>query len=144
QIVRMRRNGEAATLVNHLAHFARRLAFEIGQGRADAKQVTISGSDLHARQDKKIIDRQAVEPHQTFLEQVTDGVAGIVVGDGKAVQSFLTPSRDHVFRAGNAVTGKKGMRVQVDVERHFPRRLSGSARQSQLSASTKKPASGSS
>ena len=50
EIVRMRRNREAAVLVDDLADFARRLAFHDGQGRADAKEVAFVGRDLHARE----------------------------------------------------------------------------------------------
>ena len=69
-------------------------------------------------QNEKIVDRQTVKPHQAFLEQIIDSVAGVVIGDGDAVQTFGARGRDQIFRAGNTVAGKKRMRVQVDIKRH--------------------------
>ena len=69
EIVRVRRNGETAALVNDLAGFARWLAFQIGNGRPDAEEVTFGGG-YFARDDEKIVDRPAVLAHQAFVEQV--------------------------------------------------------------------------
>ena len=118
QIVRVRRNGEAAALVNDLADFARGRAFQIGNGRADAEEVTFGGGDLLPGHDEEIVDRQAVLAHQAFVEQVGDGVASVVIGDGEAVQAFRARGGDVVLRARDAITRKEGMRVQVDLEGH--------------------------
>ena len=50
EIVRVRRNGQPAAFVNDFADFAGRLAFQIGEGRADAKQVAFVGGDFDARE----------------------------------------------------------------------------------------------
>ena len=83
--------------------------------------MTIGGRDLDPRENEKIIDRQSVQPHQAFLEQVIHRVACVVIGDGETVQTFGARGRNQVFRAGNTIAGKKRMRVQVDVKRHGER-----------------------
>src|SRR6266496_1333374 len=119
QIVRVRRNGEPAAFMNHLANLARRLSLQIRKRRADTEKMTIGCRHLHAGQDQEIIDRQTVEPHQAFLEQVIDRVAGVVIGNRDAVQPFGARGSDQIFRTGNTVPGKKRMRMQIDIERHF-------------------------
>jgi len=44
-----------------------------------------------------------------------------VVGNGDAVQTFGARGRNQIFRAGNTVSGKKRVRVQVDIKRHGER-----------------------
>jgi hypothetical protein len=80
--------------------------------------MTVGSGDLDSRQDEKIIHWQPVQPHQTFLEHVIHSVARVVIGDSEAVQTLRARSRDQVFRAGNTVSGKKRMRVQVDIKGH--------------------------
>ena len=104
--------------MNHLADFARRFAFQIGQLRTDTQQMTVRSGHLHPRQNEEIVDRQAIQSHQPFLEQIIHSVARVVIGDSDAVQTFNARSRNHIFWAGNAVSGKKRMRVEVDVKRH--------------------------
>src|SRR5437667_905065 len=121
QIVWMRRNGETAAFVNDVADFARRFSFQVRQFRADAEKMAISSGHLDSRKNQKIIDWQPVKSHQAFLEQVINRVACVVISDGDAIQTFGARGRDQVFRAGNAVSGKKRMRVQVNVKRHCER-----------------------
>ena len=84
QIIRMRRNGETAALVDHVADFARRFSFQVRQLGADTKQMPVGGGHLDSRENEKIIDRQSVQSHQAFLEQVIDRIACVVIGDGDA------------------------------------------------------------
>src|SRR5437016_2111045 len=44
-----------------------------------------------------------------------------MVGDSDAVQTFGARGRNQIFRTGNTVSGKKRMRVQVDIKRHGER-----------------------
>jgi len=83
--------------------------------------MTIGGRDLNPRENEKIVDRQSVQPHQAFLEQVVHRVACVVIGDGETVQTFGARGRNQVFRAGNTVAGKKRMGVQIDIKRHCER-----------------------
>ena len=103
----MRRNGQTAALMNHVADFARRFSFQVGQLGADTKQMPVRGGHLDSRQNEKIVDRHTIKSHQAFLEQVVDRVAGVVIGDGDAIQTFCARRGDHVFRAGDTVPGKK-------------------------------------
>jgi hypothetical protein len=41
-----------------------------------------------------------------------------MIGDSKAVQTFGARGRNHVFRTGDTVPGKKRMCMQVDVKGH--------------------------
>jgi len=41
-----------------------------------------------------------------------------VIGNGDPVQTFGARTGDQIFRAGNTVSGKEGMRMQIDIERH--------------------------
>ena len=50
EIVGMRRNREAAALVNHFANFAGRFAFQIRQGRADAEKMAFRRRHFDARE----------------------------------------------------------------------------------------------
>ena len=118
QIVGVRRNGETAALMNDIADFARRFSFQIRQLGADTEKMSVGGGHFDSGQNEKIVDRQPVQPHQAFLEQVIDRVAGVVIGDGDAIQTFGARGGDQIFRAGNAVSGKERMRVQVDIKRH--------------------------
>ena len=81
----MRRNSEPAALVDDVADLACRLSLQVRKLCADAQKVAISGGDFHPRKNEKIIDRQAVQPHQAFLKQVIDRIACVVIGDGNAV-----------------------------------------------------------
>src|SRR4051812_24705568 len=118
QIVRVGRNGQAAAFVNDFAHFARRLAFQVGQGRADAKEMTIRSGNLDPGHDEKSVDRLAVLTHQALLEKVSNRVASVVIRDGKRVQAFFAGGGDVLLRAGDAVPREKSMRMEVDVEGH--------------------------
>jgi hypothetical protein len=80
--------------------------------------MTVGCRHLHAGQDQEIIDRQTVEPHQAFLEQVIDRVASVVISNCDSVQTFGARGSDQIFRARNTVPGKKGMCMEVDIERH--------------------------
>src|SRR5438128_972921 len=115
----MRRNGESAALVNHFANFARRSSLQVRKFCADTKKMAIGSGDFDARENKKVIDRLAIEPHQAFLEQIVDRIARVVIGDGEPMQTFGPGARDQIFRTGNTVAGKERVRVQVDIERHF-------------------------
>ena len=65
----------------------------VGQGCPDAKQMAFGGGDFDAGNDEKIIHRQSVLPHQPFLEQVVDRVAGVVIGDGNPCSPFARARR---------------------------------------------------
>src|ERR1043166_7070317 len=114
----MRRNSQTAALVDHITDFARRLSFQIRQFSANTEKMSIGGGDLDSGENEKIVDWQTIEPHQAFLEQVIDRIASIVIRDSDATQTFGARGCDQIFRAGNAVTGKEQMRVQIDIKRH--------------------------
>ena len=118
QIVRMWRNGETAALMNDIADFPRRFSLQIRQLRTDAEKMTIGGGHFHSGQNEEIIDGQTIQPHQTFLKQVIDRVAGVVIGDGNTVQTLNAGGRNQVFRARNAISGKERMRMQINIKRH--------------------------
>jgi len=50
--------------------------------------MTIGRRDFHARQNEKVIYWLAVQPHQTFLQQISDRVARVVIGDRDTVQAL--------------------------------------------------------
>jgi hypothetical protein len=52
------------------------------------------------------------------LEEVIDRIARVVIGNSDAMQTLGARSGNHVFRTGDTVPGKKGMRMQVDVKWH--------------------------
>src|SRR6266511_5309210 len=70
QIIGVRGNGEAATLVNDIADLARRFSLQIGQFGADAEQMPVCGSHLDSGENEKIVDGQAVrsEEHTSELQ----------------------------------------------------------------------------
>src|SRR5207302_2483741 len=115
----MRRNSETAALMNNFAYFARRFSFQVRQLRADTKKVAIGSSHFDAGQNEKAVDRLAVETHQAFFEHVSDRIAGVVVGQGDAMQAFRARGRDQILRTGNAVAGKKRMSVKVEIKGHW-------------------------
>src|SRR5437762_4041186 len=115
----MRRNGESAALVDEVANLAGRFSFQVGQFCPDAKQMAIGGRDLDAGENEKVIDRLTVETHQTFLEQIVDRIACIVIGDGEPMQTFGPGRRDQILRAGNPVARKKRVRMEIDVQWHL-------------------------
>jgi hypothetical protein len=80
--------------------------------------VTFRGGDFHAGNDEEIIDRQPILAHEPFLQEISDGVAGVVVGDREAMEASLARGGDIFLGAGHAVAGKEGVCVQVDVEGH--------------------------
>src|SRR5947208_16162060 len=96
----MRGNRETAAFMNHFADLACRFSFKIGERLADAEKMAIRCSHFHTGQDQETIDRKAVESHQTLVEQVPDSVAGVVLSNGDAVQTFCRCGGDHVFRSG--------------------------------------------
>src|SRR6266566_2994089 len=92
----MRPDGETAALVDHFADFACRFSLQVGKLRTDAEKMSISRCGFDSGQNQKIIDWLTIEPHQAFCE----------------------PGGNQIFRTGDTVSGKKRMRVQVDVKRH--------------------------
>jgi hypothetical protein len=86
--------------------------------------MAIGSRHFHSWENEKIIDRQSIQSHQAFLEEVIDGIAGVMIGNGDAMQAFGTRGCNHVFRAGDTVPGKKRMRVKVDVKRHGSKKQS--------------------
>ena len=104
--------------MDDFADFARWLSLQVGKLGTDAKEVTVSGCDFDSGQNNKIIDRLAIESHQAFFEQISNRVAGIVIGDGEAMQAFGSSGGNQIFRTGDTISGKKRMRMQVDVKRH--------------------------
>src|SRR5262249_31001663 len=56
QIVRMRRNGKAAALVDDVADFARRFSFQVRQFGANTQKMPVRGGDLDSRKYEKIVD----------------------------------------------------------------------------------------
>ena len=111
----MRRNGEAAALMNDFADLARRFAFEVREGRPDAEEMAFRRGDFDSGNDEKIIDRQAVFAHQTLLEEIGDGVTGVVIGDRESMQSLLARRGDVLLRARNAVARKERVGMEIDV-----------------------------
>jgi hypothetical protein len=65
----------------------------------------------------------AIEAHQAFLEQISDCIAGVVIGDGETVQALGAPGGNEIFRARDAVSRKERMRMQVDIKWHVSRAL---------------------
>jgi hypothetical protein len=115
----VRRNGEPAALVDHVANLARWFSLEVRKLRTDAEKMAIGGCYFHSWENEKIIDRQSVQSHQAFLEQVIDRIACVVISDSNAMQTFGARRCDHVFRTGDTVPGKKRVCVQIDVKCHF-------------------------
>src|SRR5437868_15462084 len=114
----MWRNGEPAAFVNYFANFARRFSLEVRKLRTDAEKMAVGGRHFHSWENEKIIDRQSIQSHQALLQKVIDRIACVVIGNGKAMQTFGARSCNQIFRTGDTVPGKKGMCMQVDVKRH--------------------------
>src|SRR5215813_11416680 len=85
QIVRMRRNGEPASLVDYVAYLSSWFSLQVRQLCANAQKMTIGSRHFYSRQNEKTIDWHSVQSHQTFLKQVIDGIAGVVIGDGNSM-----------------------------------------------------------
>ncbi len=73
-------------------------AFQVRERGADAEEVPLVGSHLHAGDHEEAIDRLAILPHQALVDHVIHGVAGVVVGDGEAVEAFFAGGLDQFFR----------------------------------------------
>src|SRR5689334_24845416 len=82
QIVWVRRDSEATTLVNHLTDFQGRLAFEKRQSRTDTEQVPFGRRHLNGGNNEKVIDGGAIDPHQAVIQKISDRVTSVVVGNG--------------------------------------------------------------
>src|SRR6516162_5613030 len=107
--------------MNHIADFARRFSLQVGQLSTDTEKMAIGSRNLDSRQYEKIVYRQAVQSHQTLLQQVIHSIAGVVIGNSDAVQTFGARGRNQIFRTGNTVSGKKRVRVQIDIKWHGER-----------------------
>src|ERR1700736_3092433 len=118
----MRRNRETAALVDGVADFPGRFAFQIRKLGTDAEKVAIGGGHFDAGQNEETIDRLTVETHQTFFEQISDRVTGVVIRNGDAVQTFGARRRDQIFRTGDTITREKRVAMQIEIERHFGQR----------------------
>src|SRR6266496_1574231 len=114
----MRRNREPASLMDYVADFARRFSLEVGKFRTDAEKVAVGGRHFHSWENEKIIHRHSIQSHQALLQKVIDRIACVVIGYGNAMQTFGARGCNQIFRTGDTVPGKKGMRVKVDVKRH--------------------------
>ena len=118
KVVRMRRNGQPARLMNQRDGFDGRDALEVGQGDPEREEMPLGGGDFLARDDEQAIDRQAFLVHEAVLQEVVDTSAGIVVGDGETVQALGLGFLDEGFRLGHAVGGEAGMAMKIDEKLH--------------------------
>jgi len=56
--------------------------------------------------------------HQAVLKEVVDAGAGVVIGDGKAVQALGARFTDEGFGFGHAISRETGMAVEIDEKLH--------------------------
>src|SRR4051812_38288419 len=80
--------------------------------------MSFSRSDFNSGDDEKIVNRGAVLTHQVLFQQVGDCFACVVIGNGDTIETLGSRRGNHLFGAGNAVTRKKGVGVEIEVERH--------------------------
>src|ERR1051325_9614150 len=112
-------NCQSTAFVNHLADLSRWFAFEVGETGADAKEMPFRCCHFHAGENQETMNGLAILTHETFINQVRNGVTGIVIGDGKTVETFTTGGGNQFFRTRDTVTGEERVGMKVDLERHF-------------------------
>jgi hypothetical protein len=105
--------------MDDFANFVRGFAFEVRQLGADAEEMAVSGGYLDPGQNQETVDWLPVDPHQSFLQHVGYGVAGVVIGHGNAVQTFRLGGSDQVFRTRNSVTGEKRVSMEIKIKGHL-------------------------
>ena len=114
----MRRNGQPARLMDERDGFEGRDALEIRQGDAEREEMAFRRGDFLAGNDEQAVDGLALLVHETVLEEVVDAGAGVVIGDGEAVQALGARFADECFRLSHAVGREAGMAVEVDEKLH--------------------------
>ena len=78
----------------------------------------LGSGDFDPRNDQKIVDRQAILPHQALVQKVGDRVAGVVIGNHNRVETFLAGGLDKLFRTADSVARKERMAMEVNLHRH--------------------------
>src|SRR4051812_17110089 len=118
QVVGVGRDGQTSAFMDQLANFASWAAFKfssIHQGRSDAEQVTLGGSNLNPGDDEKVVDRLAVFTHKSLMLKIMHCLASVVIGNRKSMQTLCPRRSDDFLRARNAVTREERVGVQVYV-----------------------------
>ena len=85
---------------------------------AETEEMALGCRDFHAWNDHEIVDGFAILTDESFIQEITATVAGVVIGERKTMQPFLPGGGDQRFRAAHSVPGKPGVAVEVDVISH--------------------------
>jgi hypothetical protein len=104
--------------MDQIAYFKRWPALEVRQYRANTEKMALGGRDLHSGNDQEIVDRQTIRPHISPIHQILYGIAGVVVGDGEAVEAFGSGRFDQLLWAADTVARKERVAMQVDLDGH--------------------------
>jgi hypothetical protein len=80
--------------------------------------MAFSRGDFLAGYDQEAVDRQSFLIHQTMLFKVVHTSAGIMVRDGKTVQSLGAGLGHQGLRLRDPIGGKTGMTVKIDKKLH--------------------------
>ena len=83
--------------------------------------MAFGGGNFDAGNDEEAIDGLAVLAHEARVEQVAAAVARVVIGEREAVQTLAAGRGDERLGAADAIAGKPGVAVEVDVVRHARR-----------------------
>jgi hypothetical protein len=104
--------------VDQIAYFKRGPALEVRQYGANTEEMAFRRRDLHSGHNQEIIDRQTVRSHIPLIDHILNGIAGVMVGNGKAIEAFGSGRFDQLLWAANTVARKERVAMEVDLDGH--------------------------
>jgi len=76
------------------------------------------GGNFWTRYDKQTVHRQAVFTHKAVLKKVVNAGAGIMIGNGKSVQTLSPGGGHHVFGFSHAIGRKPRVTMEINIKFH--------------------------
>jgi hypothetical protein len=90
----------------------------VREADAEGEKVAFGGGDFLAGNDKEAVDGEAVGGEKAVFLEVIDAGAGVVVGDGEAVEALAAGFLDQGLGLRDAIGGEARVAVEIEEELH--------------------------
>ena len=120
-VVRVRGDREPACGLHCARDLGGGFAFHLREHGADAQEVAVRRGDFDAGDDEEAVHGRAVGAREAVCDHVVECVAGVVVGDGEAVEALAARAGDEGLRAAHSVTGIPRVAMKFELKRHARR-----------------------
>src|SRR5258708_33833935 len=114
----MGRNSDPAGFVDQIPYSNRGPALEVRQYGANTEEMALRCRDLHSGHNQEIIDRQTVRSHIPLIDHILNRIAGVMVGNGKAIEPPGSGGFDQLLWPANPVARKERVALEVNLDGH--------------------------